>query len=440
MAKHDNVAKGTKKYHILSKQEKKQQRIILTSALVAAVLIVGLISFGLLNEYVFKYNRPVATINGEELLPAEFQKQVRFNRSQLLQQYQQYNQLAAFFGSDPQMGTQITDTLNQIQTQLLPENASVIGNNVLDQLTNQILISQEAKKLGITISDQEVEEAFQAAFGFFPGGTPTPQPTATLFVPPTLSPEQVALITLTPTPEPTEALPTATPESTQEATPQAPDPTAEPLPTATVYTETMFSTQISDYLTLLEKLNVGFTETDLRQLIYHQLLYEKVNETITADVARIQEQVWARHILVKDQATALLILDSLEQGADWTQLAADLSLDTSNKDQGGDLGWFARGQMVPAFEEAAFNLPIGGISEPVETDFGWHVIQVLGHEERPLNANVYQNKLTAKFSEWLATVKENSTISISDTWADLVPQEPALNQETFQILQEQQPQ
>ena len=430
MAKHDNISKGNKKHIALSLQEQKQQKIIMISLVAAAVLIVGAIAIGLLNEFVFKYNQPVATINDEKILPAEFEKQVRFNRSQLLQQYLQYQQLAQMFGNDPQMGGQFTETLEQIQLQLLPDGTITVGNNVLDQLTNQILINQEAEKLGVSISDEQLNEAFQAAFGYYPGGTPTPQPTATKFVPPTLSPEQIAIITLTPTLEPTETLPTTAPENVEE-----PTPTSEPLPTATAYTETMFSEELSAYLDLLNKLGVGFTEADLRHLIHNQLIYEEVRDTVTADVADVEEQIWARHILVPDLVTAQVVLDSLGEGVDWTQLASELSLDTSNKENGGDLGWFSRGQMVGEFEDAAFALQIGEISEPVETQFGVHIIQVIGREDRPLDASIYQNKVSAAFETWMNTVKENSTIDISGNWTDFIPEEPALNQETLLLLQ-----
>ncbi|MDX9864932.1 MAG: peptidylprolyl isomerase [Anaerolineaceae bacterium] len=436
MSKNEKVIKGNKKHAHLSRQEKKQQKIILTTFIIVAVLIFGSIAFGLLNEYVLKYNRPVATINGEKLMPAEFEKQVRYNRYQLMEQYLQYSNLAQMFGSDPQMGGQFTETLQEIEKQLLPENAVSIGSTVLDQLTNQILIQQEAEKMGIVITEAEIDEAFQNVFGYYSNGTPTPEATATKFIESTLSPEQIAIVTLTPTAAPTE-VPEGEPAIDEETAAEEaaqPTPTAQPQPTATAYTEAAYVEQRSNYLEKLNKLDLGYTEEDLRQLIYNQLVYEAVREAVTADVKKVEPQVWARHILVADDASAQIVLESLAEGKDWAELAATLSLDTANKDQGGDLGWFADGQMVPEFWEAASALEIGEISDPVTTQFGIHIIQLLGKEDRPLDASTYDNKVAATFQDWLAGVIEAADIDISDNWVQIVPEEPVLNENTWLIL------
>ena len=75
-------------------------------------------------------------------------------------------------------------------------------------------------------------------------------------------------------------------------------------------------------------------------------------------------------------------------------LAMELSADTGSGAMGGDLGWFGKGQMVSEFETAAFALEIGQVSEPVQSDFGWHIIQVLGRTTVPMTASQYETPCT----------------------------------------------
>ena len=87
-------------------------------------------------------------------------------------------------------------------------------------------------------------------------------------------------------------------------------------------------------------------------------------------------EVHARHILVKTKEEATAIIKQLDGGAKFEDIAKEKSSDGS-AGQGGDLGWFGPGQMVPEFEKAAFALEVGAYTkEPVQTQFGWHVIKV----------------------------------------------------------------
>jgi len=97
------------------------------------------------------------------------------------------------------------------------------------------------------------------------------------------------------------------------------------------------------------------------------------------DQFTIPEQVHARHILVSSRKKAKAVIRLLRHGKDFAALAAEHSIDDSNKGRGGDLNWFPRGVMVKAFEDAVFSLKKpGDISKPVKTQFGWHVIELLG--------------------------------------------------------------
>lgn len=92
--------------------------------------------------------------------------------------------------------------------------------------------------------------------------------------------------------------------------------------------------------------------------------------------AEPEEEVHAAHILVETEEEANELVTLLEGGADFANLARERSTGPSGP-QGGDLGWFSRGQMVQPFEEAAFALEAGAISAPVQTQFGWHVIKLM---------------------------------------------------------------
>lgn len=128
----------------------------------------------------------------------------------------------------------------------------------------------------------------------------------------------------------------------------------------------------------------GFpTEEDFRKLVRHHLAIQKAaSENVVVTEEDIQaeydggKEVEARHILVPDLETAEEILAKLNQGEDFADLAQEYSMDPGSGAQGGDLGFFQRGRMVPEFEEAAFRLSVGEVSEPVQTDFGYHIIQV----------------------------------------------------------------
>ena len=145
--------------------------------------------------------------------------------------------------------------------------------------------------------------------------------------------------------------------------------------------------------------------------------------------------MWARHILVADEATAQAVLERLNNGEDFAAVAAEVSTDTASGAQGGDLGWFGLGMMDPAFEKVAFDLPIGVLSEPILTQFGWHIIQVLGHEVRPISPTDFETLQNTTFQDWLTAQREAANVQIFDYWQDRVPTEPAL----ITAAQQQQP-
>ncbi|MEH6727128.1 MAG: peptidylprolyl isomerase [Hyphomicrobiales bacterium] len=129
----------------------------------------------------------------------------------------------------------------------------------------------------------------------------------------------------------------------------------------------------------------------LRNAFFEKEIIDKVTDEdvearFDAEMAKITPEttVSARHILVAEEDEAKKIIEELQGGADFETLAKERSTGPSGPN-GGDLGQFGKGQMVPAFEAAAFALEVDGITtEPVQTQFGWHVIQVYEKGSAPL--------------------------------------------------------
>lgn len=99
---------------------------------------------------------------------------------------------------------------------------------------------------------------------------------------------------------------------------------------------------------------------------------------VDSDAAKYT-RVHAAHILVASESKAKALINRIENGESFASVARKYSSCPSGE-FGGDLGYFGRGQMVKEFEEAAFSLPVGVVSDPVQTDFGWHIIKVYDKE------------------------------------------------------------
>jgi len=121
------------------------------------------------------------------------------------------------------------------------------------------------------------------------------------------------------------------------------------------------------------------------------------------------EQVEARHILVADEATAKEVKTKLNEGDDFAKLAEEYSTDTTSSTDGGSLGYFGAGEMVKEFEDVAFKMNIGEVSEPVESEYGFHIIEVTGKKDakeavyEDVKEEVYDNLLEIRINEEYST-------------------------------------
>ncbi|SEM52489.1 foldase protein PrsA [Mesobacillus persicus] len=178
----------------------------------------------------------------------------------------------------------------------------------------------------------------------------------------------------------------------------------------------------------------GVSEGDLKLEIENYLKLEKLLEPrieITGEELQTYfdenkesfdelEQVEASHILVEDEATATEVAEKLAAGGDFAELAAEYSTDTANAASGGDLGYFGNGDMVEEFENTAFSMEVGAISDPVKTEYGFHIIKVTDKKEakeavfeehkEKINEILFNEKIQSEYTTWLAEKKEEYTI------------------------------
>jgi len=191
------------------------------------------------------------------------------------------------------------------------------------------------------------------------------------------------------------------------------DPQNVETETVALQSRVQASGQYADWATFLKQNNL--TDESVRSLIADNLLSDALQKRHSAPTSA--EQVHASHILVATQETAQEVLDKLSKGETFASLAAQYSTDTGSKDQGGDLGWFPRGVMVAEFEQAAFSLEPGKVSQPVKTQFGYHIILVQEKAVRELDPTLYEQVQQKYFQTWIAEQQAKMKIERLYTFA-----------------------
>lgn len=421
------VIPGISRKHVARAEREAQLRqwiLIGTAAVVA--LVVALFGYGWLDLNVIQPGQPVAKVGNKEISTRDFQMNVKNERYQLINQYIQIINIMQVFAGNPSADQYYQQQLAQIEYQLT--DTATLGRDVLNRMINDEIIRQEAARRGITVSAEEVDKAIQEAFNYYADGTPTPFPTSTL--PPTMPPTA----TFTPDPSATIApsdTPTATALPTQAPT-AGPSPT--PMPTATAYTLEGFNVSYNEFLSSVGPLT-GMTNADVRHAFETNLLRLKLIDALTVDLSHEITEAHARHILVSDQATALALIERLKGGEDWVTLAADFSQDESNKNNGGDLGLFTPGRMVAEFDSVVFSADLGVYPDAVQTQFGWHIIEILSRDVREMTAAEYATKQREVFDAWLNEQRANTDLIVEYAyWQLRVPSTPSVEQ----VLKQQQ--
>lgn len=349
-------------------RETRAQRYILMGLGGVLVLIVFILAFGYWRTYISRGSDVVASVGSTNITLDQYsrkldtQHRVLDNQLQLMQA-----QYAANSGS------QLAQIFQQ-QIQQLQFTQAILPEQTLDQMIDEQLVRQEAAKRGITVTDAEIDQELNKTFGDQP--TPVPVPTST-------------------------PAPGATPAPTTPPSPTAtPGPSPTPVPTADV------QANVNQVL-----LSYGLSRDELRSIMGYQVTYRKLQDAMGAEIPTTAEEVHARHILVDSEDKAKQVLDQLKSGAKFEDVAKAMSTDDGTKDKGGDLGWFPKGQMVPEFDQAAFSLPVGQLSDPVKTTYGYHVIQVLEKDpNHPLSKDELDQKKSQAVSDWLDKARTGSDV------------------------------
>jgi parvulin-like peptidyl-prolyl isomerase len=157
----------------------------------------------------------------------------------------------------------------------------------------------------------------------------------------------------------------------------------------------------------------GFTEQSFREQTRSDLLGQEVLAAVTKDVGGKMEQVHLRQILLDDEATARSVADKLRKGSDFAALAKQYSKDEATKANGGDMGFLPRGILPDALESVAFGMQPGQTADPVHTDLGWHIVQLVAKDPaREVTPDVLNMLRQDKFMKWLDEERGKAQIQV----------------------------
>ena len=424
-------------------REERQRRLLYTVTALAAVMVVIVLAFGAFWQYYHVPRQVLASVNGSDIQRRDYWKVRGLQLRQ--QQIQLQRQLSS--ATDPSKTQQLRQQLTQAGSELADLHGAPVASDTLKNMVDDKVVLQSIDALGISVTDQDISDFINDQFApsalIPPTETPTVEPTAAAWATsttearfalatqtavsvatsaaqtatanpasPAASPNGDITPTVVPAGSPTvaDASPTAPSGSpTAAGSPNAgsPTPNGSPTiePTATIGTADAIATSASTFKSYKTNL---LNPSDMSRGDYERLIIrpaiarQRVQRQLQAAVPARADQVHAEHILVATKDAADAVEARLRNGENFEAVAKDVSTDTSSAGNGGDLGWFPKGVMVSAFEDAAFQLEVGQVSDPVQSSFGWHVIKVLEKEQnRPLTLSTLQSLKNTTFTKWL---------------------------------------
>ena len=368
------------------------EQILKWSMIALAVVVIGVLTYGFVKENIVKARESVATVGSTPIATAEFQSRVRFTRLQLNNELGYlFQQQQALDPTNPDVQfylEYIQGNIRDLQSQLAPENALILGEEALEQLIQEELVRQEAARRGITVSSEELDTEIEQFFGY--DRNPV-MPT-------------IALSTTLPV-TPTDAL--------------------EPEPTPTQMTEQDFRQRYDNFIKNMRDINV--TEKLYRSWVEVTLLQEKLQEQLVEETPTTADQVKLRYISVDDEQRASEVAARWDAGEDYEVLLSEVQEDEEIRAYGSEVDWLPRDALERRFDadlaEMIFSMPVGERSAPIlsQDTNEYTIIEMLGHEERELDLYYRQQMATEAFQEWL---EAQQVLVQRGTYRDRVPTDP----------------
>ncbi len=376
-----------RKQRTLQRKEERIRQIMIWSAISLAVVVVGILAFGIVQEYIIKPRTVVARVDDVEITAKEYQSRVYYQRDILRTQMLQYQAYLAQI--DPSQAEadfqvqQLQQQVTQLKSQLAPEMKDSIGKSILDQMAEEQILLHEAEARDITVEAEEIDRRLEEMLGFDREAAATAPVTETQ--------------TLTET--------------------TAPSPT----PMTEAQFQENYENFVKNYLS-----EAGLTEQDFRRILKTDVIREQLFPVITEDVETEEEQVKVTYVAAGSEEEAEILRERLQE-EDPAELLAELQGNEDDATIGRELAWYPMEYLAsilgPGLEVLAFETPVGEITEPVPGQDGrYYVLKIEGREVRPLDEYLLQQKQQTAFNTWLQEQREERVQYLE--WEKFTPAQP----------------
>jgi hypothetical protein len=411
--------KGPKRHVSRREREEAQRRLLIIGIAVAALVLVVVLAAGAFYQYIYLPRESLASVNGHKIERSDYWK---VRKLDLLNQISQYSQIAQFSSGD--QATQYQNLAQQAQTELKTVESDPVDATTLNQMVDDQVVLDGMSKLGLSISDQEMNDYQAQQFAPAPIGSPTPtlplDPTAAAWATataaatpsPTAAPSPAASATASPdasaagSPAAASGTPSASPTAAGSPTAASPTPTLQPDEARATAT-----TNFDQYKQVVLD-QAGMSVSDFRRLVIRpNLARQKVTQKLEAEVPTRAPQIQASQIMVATEDAAKAIVNQTLKTKDFADVAKEQSADTTTAVNGGQLGWLPKGIMTPEFDKVAFALKEGEVSQPFHDKFGWEIVKVTAIDpDRPITAETLNQLRSLKTNDWLESERAASKI------------------------------